>query len=471
MKKEKNRFNTQIDVAEKMPQFQSPSGKLKRELTLLSATAIVVGNMIGSGIFAAPQGLAASSTPLWTMLAWVITGIGSLLIALSFANLGTKYPESGGPVVYTQKAFGDATAFMVSFTFLIGLMIGNAAIITTLVRYLSEVFPIFGSSFPAFFVESAMLWGFTLINIRGVKGAGLVSQYALGIKIFALGLFIVIGIVGFDMANLFTVSEQVIETTGGSGFINTLPIAIGITLWSFIGIESAAMAGGEVVNPDKNIRKSTIYGTLLTILIYMIISFLAMGAMNQSDLSSQTAPLAEILNRITGTSFGGKFFAMCIVLGGIGSGSGWILTTGRAGYSMAKDGFFPKKFASVNEKTGTPIFALVTASIITNLFFLFSFIGLKQAFDYLIALASLTMMPAYIFSCFAEIKLLKMEEELTFWIFIKKSILPLLASVYVLYVIYAIGAEYALFTFILMLAGIPIYIFTNKKQSGGIVGN
>lgn len=444
----------------------SNNGKLKRELSVWAATAIVVGNMIGSGIFAAPQGLAAESTPLWTMAAWAITGLGSLLIALSFANLGTKYPETGGPVVYTRKAFGEAPAFMVSFTFWIGLWIGNAAILVTLTRYLSELFPIFANSLPAFLAQTVMLWLFTWINIRGVKGTGKISQYTLLIKFLALGLFLVVGLIGFDSANLRTVSDSAAASVGGGSLAKTLPIAIGITLWSFIGIESATVAGGEVAEPEKNIKRSTIYGTVLTILIYMFISFVAMGAMSQQELSVQTAPMAAILNSITGSSLGGKFFALCIVLGGIGSGAGWILSTGRTGFSMAEDGYFPKSFAKINPKTGVPTYSLVVASIFTNVLFLLSFIGLTEAFDFLIAIASLTMMPAYIFSCFAEMKLLlKIEGRVSIGKFIAKAFIPLLASIYILYAIYAVGAEYAMYTFLLLLAGIPVYIYTKLQNN------
>lgn len=445
----------------------SQENKLKRDLGLIPATAIVVGNMIGSGIFAAPQGLAAASTPLWTMVAWAVTGLGSLLIALSFANLGTRFPETGGPVVYTRKAFGEATAFMVSFTFWIGLWSGNAAIIVTLTRYLSELFPIFYTSpLAGFLAQTIMLWLFTWINIRGVKGTGKVSQYTLYIKFLALGLFVVVGLMGFNAANLRTVSESAAALgTGARGLASTLPVAIGITLWSFIGIESAAVAGGEVSNPEKNIRRSTIYGTLLTIFIYMLISFVSMGAMNQQELSVQAAPMATILNNILGTNLGGKFFALCIVLGGIGSGAGWVLSTGRTGFSMAEDGYFPKAFARVNEKSGVPVYALIFSSILTNIMFLLSFIGLTEAFDFLIAIASLTMMPAYIFSCFAEIKLLRqVEGRLSIGKFIAKSFVPLLAIIYILYVIYAVGAEYAMYTLLLLLAGIPVYLYTKMQQ-------
>ena len=128
---------------------------LKRELSLSAATAIVVGNMIGSGIFTAPQSLAQAANPL-TIIAWVITGIGSLLLALSFANLGSRYPETGGPIVYTQKAFGEFTGFLIAWTFWIGSWIGNSAIITAIMRYLTYFFPVLSTNNTLSFIVSKL---------------------------------------------------------------------------------------------------------------------------------------------------------------------------------------------------------------------------------------------------------------------------------------------------------------------------
>ena len=115
--------------------------KLKRELGLAAATAIVVGNCIGSGIFTSAASLAAASNPKTAMIAWVITAIGSLLIALSFASLGTAMPRTGGPIVYTRAAFGDFAGFLIAWTYWIGAWVGNAAIITAFMLYFTYFFP------------------------------------------------------------------------------------------------------------------------------------------------------------------------------------------------------------------------------------------------------------------------------------------------------------------------------------------
>jgi amino acid transporter len=267
---------------------------LKRELGLFAATAIVVGNCIGSGIFTSAASLAVASNPKTSLLAWVITAIGSLLIALSFANLGTAMPKTGGPIVYTRAAFGDFAAFLIAWTYWIGAWVGNAAIITGFMLYFTYFVPGAASPLVAFVVSSAVLWFFTIVNILGVKSAGRVGIITTVLKIVPLIVFVIVGAIHFNPAMLKTVSAP-----GVSG-MNTLPAAIAIALWAFVGIESATVPAGEIKNPEKNIRKSTIYGTLIAAVVYIVVSVVSMGVLDQATLAQSKAPLADIINAATG---------------------------------------------------------------------------------------------------------------------------------------------------------------------------
>ena len=148
----------------------SNENSLKRELGLTAAIAIVIGNTIGSGIFMSPTSMALVSDPITTIIAWIITAIGSILLALSFTNLSSRFPETGGPIIYTEKAFGSFAAFLVSWLYWVGSWVGNAAIITACINYLSHFFPILQSNgLLSFLISTFIVWGFTYINIRGVK--------------------------------------------------------------------------------------------------------------------------------------------------------------------------------------------------------------------------------------------------------------------------------------------------------------
>jgi basic amino acid/polyamine antiporter, APA family len=433
----------------------SANMELKRELGLAAATAIVVGNCIGSGIFTSAASLAAASNPKTAIIAWVITAIGSLLIALSFASLGTAMPRTGGPIVYTRAAFGDFAGFLIAWTYWIGAWVGNAAIITAFMLYFTYFVP--GATTPifAFLITSGVLWFFTIVNILGVKGAGKVGIITTVLKVGALVVFVVIAAMHFDPAMLGTVSS--VKVSG----MSTLPAAIAIALWAFVGIESATVPAGEIKNPKKNIRKSTIYGTLIAAVVYLVVSIVGMGVLDQATLADSKAPLADIINAATGGTWGGNFIAIGAIISTLGASSGWILTTARSSFGASQDKLFPAIFGKIHPIYKTPVASLVISGIAANILLILNYVGsLNAAFNFMLLLATMSFLPAYAFSAAADIVLLKKHSsDFNFFNFLKNSFLALLAFGYSIYAIYGTGAKVVMYGFILMLGGIPIYLF------------
>ncbi|MBU3143344.1 amino acid permease [Clostridium sp. CF012] len=438
--------------------------KLKRELGLAAATAIVVGNCIGSGIFTSAASLAAASNPKTAMIAWVITAIGSLLIALSFASLGTAMPRTGGPIVYTRAAFGDFAGFLIAWTYWIGAWVGNAAIITAFMLYFTYFFPGATTPIMAFLITSVVLWFFTIVNILGVKGAGMVSIVTTVLKLSALVVFVVIAGSNFNPDMLSTVSSA--EVSG----MSTLPAAIAIALWAFVGIESATVPAGEIKDPEKNIRKSTIYGTLIAAAVYLIVSVVAMGVLDQETLAGSKAPLADIINAATGGTWGGNFIAIGAIISTLGATSGWVLTTARSAFGASQDKLFPEVFGKIHPKYKTPVASLVISGVAANILLILNYVGsLNAAFNFMILLATLAFLPAYSFSVAADIVLLKKHSsDFNVWNFLKNSFVALLAFAYSLYAIYGTGSQVVMYGFLLMLLGIPVYLYmmlqNNKKD-------
>jgi basic amino acid/polyamine antiporter, APA family len=438
----------------------SDSG-LKRDLGLAAAVAIVVGNCIGSGIFTSAASLAVASNPKTAIVAWIITSVGSLLIALSFASLGTSLPRTGGPIVYTQTAFGDFAGFLIAWTYWIGAWVGNAAIITAFMLYFTYFVPSATTPLLAFLITSGILWFFTIVNILGVKGAGVVSIITTILKVGALIVFVIIAAMHFNPAMLNTVSGPNV-----SGF-NTLPAAIAIALWAFVGIESATVPAGEIRNPEKNIRRSTIYGTLIAATIYIIVSVMAMGVLDQATLAGSNAPLADIINAATGGTWGGNFVAMGAIVSALGASSGWILTTARSAFGASRDKLFPVVFGRINPRFKTPVASLIISAVAANILLILNYLfSLSSAFNFMLLLATLAFLPAYAFSAAADIILLKNRSpQFNFFSFLKNSIFALLAFAYSVYAIYGTGATVVMYGFILMLAGIPVYLFMMLKNN------
>jgi APA family basic amino acid/polyamine antiporter len=446
--------------------FEDNSGKieLKRELGLAAAVAIVVGNCIGSGIFTSAASLAAASNPKTAIIAWIITSAGSLLIALSFASLGTAIPRTGGPIVYTRAAFGDFAGFLIAWTYWIGAWVGNAAIITAFMLYFTYFFPVTTTPILAFLITSGILWFFTIINIMGVKGAGIVSIVTTILKVGALVVFVIIAAMHFNPDMLGTVSS--VKVSG----MSTLPAAIAIALWAFVGIESATVPAGEIKNPGINIRRSTIYGTLIAATIYIIVSIVGMGVLDQSTLASSNAPLADIINKATGGTWGGDFIALGAIVSTLGASSGWILTTARSAFGASQDKLFPAMFSKIHPKYLTPVTSLIISALAANVLLVLNYMGtLSSAFNFMLLLATLAFLPAYAFSAAADIILLKNHSsDFNLFSFLKNSLFALLAFGYSIYAIYGTGAKVVMYGFILMLTGIPVYLFmmlqNNKKD-------
>ena len=427
----------------------SGGSKLKRELGLGAATAIVVGNIIGSGIFMAPASMARASNPTTAIIAWIVTAIGSLLIALSFANMGSAMPKTGGPIVYTRAAFGDFAGFLIAWTYWIATWVGNATIITAFMSYLVYFVPQANTPIIAFLVTSATLWIFTVINILGVKNAGIIGIVSTVLKVAALIVFMVIAAIHFNPKFLHTVAAPELSGMG------TFPAAIAVALWAFVGLESATVPAGEIKDPEKNIRKSTIYGTLLAAVIYILISVLAMGALNQATLAKSDAPLADIINAATGGTWGGAFIAAGAIISTLGGTSGWIFTTARSAYGAAEDKLFPQIFAKIHPKYNTPVASLVISGICANVLLVMNYVGsLRSAFDFMMLLATLAFLPSYTFTTAAEIVLLtKHSKDFNFWNFLKSSFITLIALVYSIYAIFGTGAETVMYGFLLNAYG------------------
>lgn len=432
---------------------------LKKEISLFMATMLVCGNMIGSGVFMLPATLAQVSGPMATMIAWILTTIGSILIAISFANLGSKYPTTGGAYQYTKEAFGEFAGFLSAWLYWNGSWIGNAAIIVAISSYASVVIPALNNPLVSIIFTSVILWAVTILNIVGVKQAGKIQSFVTVFKIGFFALFIIIAFWNFDSINIMPLNPE------GKG-LSTVSLAATSTLWAFVGLESSTVTAGELKNPEKNIRKSTIYGLIIAAIIYILISVGSMGAMSNAELAVSTAPLTDIITRALGSNVG-KILTIAVVVCILGTTIGWILSTARVSFAAGEDGVFPKFFGELHPKYGTPANSLIIGSVLVNILLVMNYQkGMVSAFTFITILATLSFLPVYLLTVAAEMMLIfKNEKNFTFKLFIKKSIVPLLAFVYTMWTIYGSGAETVMWGFILMLVGIPFYVYNYHKNN------
>lgn len=440
---------------------------LKREVGLGVAILFVIGSTIGSGIFMAPQNLAKSSSPGVSILAWIITGLGAIMIALSFASVAAKIPKTGGCVEYTRVAFGEFAAFIVAWFYWIGQSTGGAALIIACLRYMSKIFPVIANSnLLAFVIGCTIFCLLTYINIRGIRQGMMVSTITTICKLLPLALFVLLAIFHFDPANFHTVSQVSVQKNGSNG-LSSLSAAIAITMWSFTGIESATTAGGEIKDPEKNIKRATILGTLGLVVVYLLVSILSTGILPQDQLAQSKAPIADMLNKMTGGTWGGLFIAAGVVISTLGCANGGIIVASRSAFSAAQNNLFPPIFSRLNKKYNTPSASIIISSIFSLILISMNYFkGLNAAYEFVMLLATMVALPPYVFVAAADIVIARKQgDKITIFSFIKNSLVPLLAFIYALYTIYGTGSESVMWGFLLMLGGIPLYLFVRLRAN------
>jgi APA family basic amino acid/polyamine antiporter len=429
-----------------------PARKLKRTMGLWMATALVVGNMVGSGVFLLPSSLAGTAGPV-SMLAWVYTGAGAILLALVFANLGRAFPRTGGPYAYARRAFGDFIGFQTAWGYWIAVWAGNAAIAVAFVGYLAVFWPKVGdSNLLAAFVALGAIWLLTITNALGARQGGIVQVVTTVVKFVPLA---VIGIVG-----LFFIHGSNYEPFAPHGHsLSLFSTTAALTLWAFIGLESATVPADEVKDPERTIPRATMLGTALTTVLYVVATVAIMGILPATELAKSSSPFADA----AGVAFGGgwdKAIAAIAMVSTFGALNGWILLQGRVPLAAAEDGLFPKPFARVHGKNATPVFGLVISSVlVTGLMFMNYTKGLVDQFNFIILLATLTTLVPYAYSAAAQVVLAMREpDRFEKARFVRDTIIATLAFGYSVWAIAGAGKDIIAKGFILLMLGVPVYV-------------
>lgn len=429
----------------------------QRQLGLWMLTALVVGNMIGSGVFLLPASLATFGTV--TIFSWVATSIGAMFLALVFAKLSTLFPKTGGPYVFCREGYGDFVGFQVAYNYWVSMWIGNAGIAVAFTGYLSTFIPELNhSNLLAFSVTAGAVWVLTLVNIIGIHFAGFMQLILTILKFVPLVIIAIIGIFFVDWSNL-----AYFNVSGKSNFSAFSGGAM-MTLWAFLGVESATVPADDVKNPEKTIPRATILGTTLAAVLYIICTIVIMGVIPVPQLRESAAPFADLAGKIFGEW--GKFAMGAVaVISCLGALNGWILLTGQIPLAASKDNLFPKKFGKVS-KNRAPVFGVVFSSIlVTALLFLNFSKNLVDQFTFIILLGTLAAILAYIYSTVAEFVIyIKHPDKVDRASVVKSLTISGLAFLYTFWMVISSGQEIVFYGALLMFTSIPVYGWMEWKK-------
>ncbi|NNF74025.1 MAG: amino acid permease [Flavobacteriaceae bacterium] len=426
-----------------------------KKVGLITATSLVVGNMIGAGIFLIPATLASYGSI--SILGWVFTAAGALILARIFSNLSKLIiNKSGGPYTYSREGFGDFIGFLVAWGYWISIWISNAAVAIAIIGALSFFFPILKDDpILSISVGLSMIWFLTWINTKGVSTSGKVQVLTTILKLAPLVFVILIGIFFFEFNNF-----PAFNLTGNPDFA-TFPVVAAVTLYAFLGIECATIPAENIKNPEKIIPKATMLGTIIVTCVYILGTIVLFGILPVDILNVSPAPFAEAGKIIAG-DYGGYFVAAGAAISGIGALNGWILISGQVPMATAKDGLFPEIFKREN-KNGVPHLGLIIGSILTSLIMLMNFTeGLVEQFSFMLNLTVLTVLIPYLFVAASYIIIL-VDKKLHANNFIKTFVLGSLGFAYSLWAIFGSGSETVFYGFILLLLGVPFYVYGKWK--------
>ena len=431
----------------------------KQKLSLPILTSLVIGNMIGTGIFLLPSALAAYGSI--SLLAWILTSTGALFLALTFGNLNRKMPKSGGAYIYCKEAYGNFVGFLVAYTYWISLWVATAGIAVSTIGYLGVI--IKGAQhdthpFLIFFVEVAVVWFFTLVNIIGILTAGFIQLVLTVLKIAPLVIIIIFGLFKIDFGNFsqFNIS--------GEPSFNALTHSAALIVWAFIGLETATIPA-ENAHSSADVYKATVYGTLLTALIYILSTIVLMGLIPPDILKNSTAPFADVATLLFGKHMA-VAVAVCAIVAGIGSINVCTLLQGQIPFVAARDHLFPRIFSKVS-RFGTPIGSQIISAILITIVLVFTTnAALMKQFNFLALLATLATLVTYFICTLAEMKFLLRDSPKIHWRgFIKPFVVACVAAIYSFWMMVGAAKDILLYGTLLVVISIPIYFWLIAKKN------
>jgi len=329
---------------------------LRRELNLFDAVAVVVGTIVGSGIFLIPSSIAAELNSLGAVLVvWVVGGILTVLGALSLAELGSIYPGAGGLCTYLRHAYGPLPAFLYAWALL--FMIHSGSIAALAVAFGLYAGQILGLSAIEEKVLSAMcILALTTISCFGIRGGKIVQNSIAVAKIGGLaGIILVLCIRGTRPLRLFELDAS---SGGPTSSLAGFGIALVAVLWAYEAWHVLSFVAGEMKRPQRDLPRSLFYGSVIVMLVYVVANLGYYRVLSSAEIRGSSAVAALAVTRLLGP-ITGTFISLLVLVSILGSMNGMILTGPRVYYAMARDGVFPRAFGWISDRYRTPMVALI----------------------------------------------------------------------------------------------------------------
>jgi putrescine:ornithine antiporter len=404
-----------------------------KKMNLVQLTFIVAVNMMGSGIIMLPTNMAKVGAI--SLLSWVVTAVGSMAIAYGFAQAGIFNQRPGGMAAYAEDAYGKPGYFTVFLLYFLSLAIGNVAIGISAVGYLAGFFPWLSSTPAATCIGLIfLLWITTFANFGGPSVTGRIGSVTVWGVILPVGMLSVIGWFWFK-AGTFGAAWNPTHMSIGKG----IGSSIALTLWAFLGMESAAQNSAAVENPKRNVPLACLFGTLGAAVIYVLSTTVIQGIVPNAELAKSTGPFGTAYAYMFSPAVGSIVMALA-VLACLGSLLGWQFTIAQTGKSAADDRMFPAFFSKTN-RMGAPITGMIVLAVVqSGLAFMTMSPSLSEQFNALVSLAVVTNLVPYILAI-SSLMVMMRNAQVAQNVYRRNTIVALVAMLYCVYAIYASGKD------------------------------
>ena len=425
-----------------------------RQLGLGMATALVVGNTIGMGIFMQPAALAPFG--LNALTGWAAVMIGCVCLALTFAALARQLPEADGPFGYVRSTLSEAIAFPALWSYWISCWVTLPVLSISVVGYFINVFPAAAAISPALLAVS-FIWIFVGINLLGIRSGGRVQVLTSLLKIVPLVLVLVVGSVSI-LANPGAYTPN-LPTTPLTMQLSMSAAAV--ALYAMLGFESAAVAAGRVKDPQRNVPRATLIGTLIVAIFYVAIVAIGMLVVPQATLATSDAPFVTIVDHLLGAG-NGRWISLFVVISGLGCLNGWTLLSGELTRTLASHRLLPEVLGESN-RFGAPWASLLLAGTLGT------FVGVMNysetlvgAFTQLSLIVSAANLPMYVCCSLALFYMLRRNPA---------GLSPLLwiagagGVAFSAFAFFGVGWKAFIWALLLSLAGVPIYYWMRGRRA------
>jgi basic amino acid/polyamine antiporter, APA family len=433
-----------------------------RALGLTSATGLVIGSIIGTGVFTMPAVLAGAGTS--SLLVLAVIALGATLLAVLFGQLTRRVPNAdGGLYAYARHEFGEFAGYLTGWCYWIQAWAGNAAIVSAWVFYVDALFGISPSGLGNWGIALTGLWIPAAVNLAGVRQMAWFQNLTVVLKFLPLLFVAVAGWFFVSSANFGP-----FNASGGSLY-SSIGIAAGVALFSFIGVEVAAITAKRVRDPKRNVGRASVLGTAASAVLYVAASAVVMGLVAHKTLVGTGAPFVDAFGTIFGhAAWAGKLVAGLAVASGIGALNGWTLVTAEVSRAVADDGLFPRAFGWTDKK-GTAWFSVVTAAVLPSVLLLWAYTtatGLT-VFTNLVALTVVTVAIPYLFSACAQLSwLVSGRRTVHGWLLVRDLAITGASVLFSLWVTFAAGYQAVYLAMLVVLVGVIIYAVMNTRRSG-----